>query len=79
MLRFEENQQASSNDPLEVLIGPITRFKTKNIKKKFNGVNQDVWVKKLQIWQTKPLYVFWILYELTCEILFCCDSIWAVN
>jgi hypothetical protein len=33
----------------------------------------------LQIWQTKPLCVFWILYELTCEILFCCDSIWAVN
>lgn len=39
MLRFEENQQASSNDPLEVLIGPIIRFKTKNIKKKFNGLN----------------------------------------
>jgi len=42
MLRFDKNQQASSNDPLEVLIGPITRFKTKNIKKKFNGLNQDV-------------------------------------
>jgi hypothetical protein len=37
MIRFEENQQASSNDPLEVLIGSITRFKTKNIKKNLMG------------------------------------------
>jgi len=46
----DENKQASPNDPLKVLIGFITRSKTKKIKNKFNELSQDVWVKKLQIY-----------------------------
>jgi len=46
----DENKQASPNDLLEVLIGFITRSKTKKIKNEFNELSQDVWVKKLQIY-----------------------------
>jgi hypothetical protein len=46
----DENKQASPNDPLKVLIGFITRFKTKKIKNEFNELSQDVWIKKLQIY-----------------------------
>jgi len=37
-----ENKQASPNDPLDVLIGFITRSKTKKIKNEFNELSQDV-------------------------------------
>jgi hypothetical protein len=47
----DENQQVISKDPLEVLIRPIKNYKTNNIKDEFNGLSQDVWVKKMQICQ----------------------------
>lgn len=47
----DENQQVISKDSLEVSIRPITNYKTNNIKDEFNGLSQDVWVKKMQICQ----------------------------
>ena len=47
----DENQQVISKDPLEILIRPIKNYKTNNIKDEFNGLSQDVWVKKMQICQ----------------------------
>jgi hypothetical protein len=47
----DENQQVISKDSLEVSIKPITNYKTNNIKDEFNGLSQDVWVKKMQICQ----------------------------
>jgi hypothetical protein len=34
-----------SNDPLEVLIGPVTRFRAKKFKEAFNGLLQQTWAK----------------------------------
>jgi hypothetical protein len=34
-----------SNDPLEVLVGPVTRLRAKKFKKAFNGLLQDTWAK----------------------------------
>jgi hypothetical protein len=34
-----------SNDPLEVPVGSITRFRAKKFKKAFNGLLQESWVK----------------------------------
>ena len=38
-----ENQQAFK-DPLHVLIGPITKARSKKIKEALNGLIQDIWV-----------------------------------
>jgi len=32
-------------DPLEVLAGPVTRFRAKRFKEAFNKLLQDTWVK----------------------------------
>ena len=37
------NQQAPLKDPLHVLVGPITRARSKKIKKALNGLIQDIW------------------------------------
>jgi len=39
-----ENQQAPLKDPLHVLVGPITRGRSKKIKKTLNGLIQEIWI-----------------------------------
>ena len=39
----DENQQAFK-DPLHVLVGPITKARSKKIKEALNGLIQDIWV-----------------------------------
>ena len=34
-----------SKDPLEVLVGPVTRLRAKKFKEAFNGLLQDTWFK----------------------------------
>ena len=34
-----------SKDPLEVPVGPFTRFRAKKFKEAFNGILQDTWAK----------------------------------
>jgi len=34
-----------SNDPLEVLVGPVTRLRAKKFKEAFNGLLQDTWLR----------------------------------
>jgi len=34
-----------SKDPLEVLVGPVTRLRAKKFKEAFNGLLQDTWSK----------------------------------
>jgi hypothetical protein len=34
-----------SKDPLEVPVGPVTRFRAKKFKEAFNGLLQDTWAK----------------------------------
>jgi len=34
-----------SKDPLEVLVGPVTRLRAKKFKEAFNGLLQDTWAK----------------------------------
>jgi hypothetical protein len=50
----DTNQQASLNNPLEVLIKPITRSETKRIQDELIGLILDVWINKLQIYNTRP-------------------------
>ena len=40
---IDENQQAFK-DPLHVLVGPITRARSKKIKEALNGLIQEIWV-----------------------------------
>lgn len=47
----------------------ITRFKT-NIKKEFNEINQNIWVKKLYIYQTEHFSMFWVIYEVIGGIIY---------
>jgi hypothetical protein len=49
---------------------PITRFKTNNIKKEFNEINQNIWVKKLYIYQTEYFSMFWVIYEVIGGIIY---------
>ena len=39
----DENQQAFK-DPQHVLVGPITKARSKKIKEALNGLIQDIWV-----------------------------------
>ena len=39
----DENQQAPLKDLLHVLVGPITRARSKKIKEALNGLIQDIW------------------------------------
>ena len=39
----DENQQAFK-DPLHVLVGPITKTRSKKIKEALNGLIQEIWV-----------------------------------
>ena len=43
MVMGDENQQAFK-DPLHVLVGPITKARSKKIKEALNGLIQDIWV-----------------------------------
>jgi hypothetical protein len=40
---FDENQQAPLKDPLQVSVGPITRARSKKIKKALNELIQKIW------------------------------------
>ena len=42
-IMYDENQQAPLKDPLYVLVGPITRARSKKIKEALNGLIQDSW------------------------------------
>jgi len=45
---FEERGDDSTSapkDPLEILVGPVTRLKAKRFKEAFNGLLQDTWAK----------------------------------
>ena len=39
---YDENQQAF-NDPLHVLVGPITKARSNKIKEARNGLIQEIW------------------------------------
>ena len=39
----DENQQAPLKDPLYVPVGPITKARSKKIKKTFSGLIQEIW------------------------------------
>jgi hypothetical protein len=39
----DENQQASLKDSLHVLVGPITKARSKIIKKALSGLIQEIW------------------------------------
>jgi hypothetical protein len=41
---FDENQQVSLKDPLHVLVGSITRARSKMIKEALSGLIQEIWV-----------------------------------
>ena len=41
---FDENQQAPLKDPLHIPVRPITRARSKKIKKALNGLIQEIWV-----------------------------------
>ena len=43
MINIDENQQAFK-DPLHVPVGPITKARSKKIKKALNGLIQEIWV-----------------------------------
>jgi hypothetical protein len=38
----DENQQIPLKDPLHVLVGPITKARSKNIKEALNGLIQEI-------------------------------------
>ena len=38
----DKNQQAPLKDPMHVLVGPITRVRSKNIKETLNGLIQEI-------------------------------------
>ena len=45
---FEErgdDATSTPKDPLEILVGPVTRLKAKRFKEAFNGLLQDTWAK----------------------------------
>ena len=41
---YSDNNQQALNDPLYVLVGPITRVRSKKIKEALNGLIQEIWV-----------------------------------
>ena len=41
---YSDNNQQALNDPLYVLVGPITRVRSKKIKEAINGLIQEIWV-----------------------------------
>ena len=43
---YDENQQASLKDPLHVLVGPITRARSKIINEALSGLIQEIWDRK---------------------------------
>jgi hypothetical protein len=63
------NERASPKDPLDILIGPITRSETKSIQKELIGLILDIWINNLQIFQTRPLCTIWDIYKAIREIL----------
>jgi len=50
-------------DLLGVSIRYILRPKMKWIQEEFNGLSQETWVKKVQIYQSRPLSTFQVIYE----------------
>ena len=41
---YSDNNQQALNDPLYVLVGPITRVRSKKIKEALNGLIQEIWI-----------------------------------
>lgn len=64
----DANQRTSPKDPLEVLIGPITRTETKRVKEKLIGLILDIWADKLQINYPRPSCTFWDISRVTGRI-----------
>lgn len=73
---FEErgdytNQRASLKDPLNVPIGPITRFETKRIQEKFIGLILDIGLTSYKSIKIDIYVLFGPCMELQVEL--CCD------
>jgi len=51
----------TSKDPFGVSIGFILKPKMKWIQEEFNELSQEVWVKKVQICQSRSLSTFWVI------------------
>jgi len=63
------NQRVLVDDPLKVLIGPITRFETQGIQERLIGLILNISINKLEIYNTTSLCTFWAIFEATREIL----------
>ena len=49
---IQQEDKPTSNDPLKIPSGPITRARSKSIKEALNGLVQEVWVKQMTICST---------------------------
>jgi len=47
---------------LGVSIGSL-RLRMKCIQEEFNELSQEAWVKKVQIYQVRPLSTLWVIFE----------------
>jgi len=63
------NQQVSLDDPLNVPIEPIIRSGTQGIQERLIGLILNIWINKLEIYNTRSFCTFWAIFEATREIL----------
>jgi hypothetical protein len=73
------NQQVSLDDPLKVPIGSITRSKTQGIQERLIGLILNIWINKLEIYNSRSFYTFWVIFEATKEILLQFQLIWKLD
>ena len=49
---IQQEDKPTSNDPLKIPSGPITRARSKSIKEALNGLVQEAWTKQMAIGST---------------------------
>ena len=49
---IQQEDKSTSNDPLKIPSGPITRARSKSIKEALNGLVQEAWAKQMAIGST---------------------------
>ena len=49
---IQQEDNSTSNDPLKIPSGPITRARSKSIKEALNGLVQEAWTKQMAIGST---------------------------
>ena len=49
---IQQDDSPTSNDPLKIPSGPITRARSKSIKEALNGLVQEAWTKQMAISST---------------------------